>query len=172
MIFLFPTHIEARLFIERSPNSIVEIVGVGMAACGAAVAMLSRKYPGDMMILAGIAGTYDEDEIAVCDVVEVVEESIEELPEMYQTRYRNSAHFTDLYSVVSNSVNCSGHIPEAAQIENMEGAALFATCEALRVECAQIRAISNRVGVPFIEWKIDEALEALTQKLLDIAACL
>lgn len=54
------------------------------------------------------------------------------------------------------------------EVENMEGAAFFAVCEALGVACCQVRAISNYVGEPFEKWAVDEAVENLTAKLTQI----
>jgi adenosylhomocysteine nucleosidase/futalosine hydrolase len=50
----------------------------------------------------------------------------------------------------------------------MEGAALFAAAESLGLRVAEIRAISNRVGEPFAEWGVEEALEALAEVLSNI----
>lgn len=62
--------------------------------------------------------------------------------------------------------------PEAEEplprVENMEGAAFFAVCEALGVACCEIRAVSNYVGEPFAEWAVGEAVENLTEKLTQI----
>ncbi|MFR9602375.1 MAG: hypothetical protein SNG02_00725 [Rikenellaceae bacterium] len=168
MILIFPTQLEARLFKLYSPESHVEICGVGMAACAATVARIAADFPDDMLILAGIAGTYDSEDIAVGEVVEIVEEEIEELPEMFQVKYRNLPYFSQFRTAISNTVSRSGHKAEVAQIENMEGAAFFAICQSLGVQHTQIRAISNRVGEPFAEWKINEALKALTDKLIEI----
>jgi adenosylhomocysteine nucleosidase/futalosine hydrolase len=55
-----------------------------------------------------------------------------------------------------------------SDIENMEGAALFAAAESLGLRVAEIRAISNRVGEPFAEWRVEEALEALAEVLSNI----
>lgn len=169
MIFIFPTEVEAQRFRELSPRSKIEISGVGLAACGAKVAKLAIDNPHEVLILAGIAGSYDLEQTLLCEVVEVVEESIEELPGKYSARYGNSPMFGDLKAVVSNSVNSSARRSKVAQIENMEGAALFATCAMLGVRCSQIRAISNRVGDPFERWSVDKALEALTAKLIEIS---
>ena len=46
------------------------------------------------------------------------------------------------------------YLPE---VENMEGAAFFAVCDALGVACCQIRAVSNYVGEPFGQWAVEEA---------------
>jgi nucleoside phosphorylase len=57
---------------------------------------------------------------------------------------------------------------EGADVENMEGASLFALCSTMGVRCVEIRAVSNRVGEEFSSWCVDEALEnlALTLKHL------
>jgi len=54
------------------------------------------------------------------------------------------------------------------RIENMEGAAFFAVCEALGVASCQIRAVSNYVGEPFDEWAVEEAVANLTGILTKI----
>ena len=54
------------------------------------------------------------------------------------------------------------------EIENMEGAAFFAVCEALGVACCQIRAVSNYVGQPFDRWAGGLAVENLTATLTQI----
>ena len=54
------------------------------------------------------------------------------------------------------------------EIENMEGAAFFAVCEALGVACCQIRAVSNYVGEPFDRWAGGLAVENLTATLTQI----
>ena len=53
-------------------------------------------------------------------------------------------------------------------MENMEGAAFFAVCDALGVACCQIRAVSNYVGEPFGQWAVEEAVGNLTEKLNQI----
>lgn len=66
-----------------------------------------------------------------------------------------------------NTKNADGQtaLPE---IENMEGAAFFAVCEALGVACCQIRAVSNYVGEPFGRWAVGQAVENLTATLTQI----
>ena len=57
---------------------------------------------------------------------------------------------------------------EGAEIENMEGAALFALAEAEGVPCGEIRTISNYVGEERKDWNIDLALERLTETILTL----
>jgi nucleoside phosphorylase len=55
-----------------------------------------------------------------------------------------------------------------ADVENMEGAALFALAEAEGVPCGEIRAISNYVGEERGEWDIPLALDRLTDAILEL----
>ncbi len=169
MIFIFPTELEAQQFRAQSTHSKVIISGVGMAACSATIAKVVSETPHETLILAGIAGSYDLSRVALCEVVEVREESIEELPEKFSAKYKNETLFSELKAMRSNCVNRSGGSSRGAEIENMEGAVLFAICAAFGVRCSQIRAISNRVGDPFEMWALDEALDALTAKLVEIS---
>ena len=55
--------------------------------------------------------------------------------------------------------------PDGADIENMEGAALFALCREFGADCCQIRAISNAVGEERGGWRVKEAVTALHETL-------
>ena len=165
-IFLFPTELEAAAFAKLCPEAEVVISGVGMAATAATLVSLSAsgKLSDDRcVVLAGIAGHY-ADSVAKGEVVEVVSETTVELPEHFRRRYDNEP-MTALRGVKSNSVHRSVADSKGADIENMEGATLFAVCGELGVRCAEIRAISNRVGEEFKDWNIDGALNNLAKTL-------
>ena len=150
MLYIFPTELEARRFRELCPEQQIVISGVGMVATAATIMRLVQHgeiRPNDVVVLAGVAGAYG-DYPAVGSVVEVTEERCSELPERFQRRYTNRA-LTTLNAVVSNSVHGKGVEPQGAQIENMEGAALFALAREYGFGVAEIRAISNRVGEEF-----------------------
>ena len=74
---------------------------------------------------------------------------------------------SDMQSAIEKTNGTDGQsaLPE---IENMEGAAFFAVCEALGVACCQIRAVSNYVGEPFDRWAGGLAVENLTATLTQI----
>lgn len=74
---------------------------------------------------------------------------------------------SDMQSAIekTNGMDGQSALPE---IENMEGAAFFAVCEALGVACCQIRAVSNYVGEPFDRWAGGLAVENLTATLTQI----
>ena len=100
------------------------------------------------------------------DVVEVVDECCVELPERFQRRY-SVAPYTNLRCVRSNSVHGKGAEASGAEVENMEGAALFALAEVLGFRAVQIRAISNYVGEEFSHWMVYDALNALAEELVN-----
>ena len=169
-VYIFPTEKEAALFRKLRPHAEVVISGVGMAATAAAIASLDRRkhlFANDIVVLCGIAGAYDRS-LEVCEVVEVVNERCVELPERFRQTYHQKVACTKLRRVSSNTVHGSGAEASGADIENMEGAALFAMAEVIGFRAVEIRAISNYVGDRFEEWNIKGALETLTFELIKI----
>lgn len=164
-IFVFPTEEEAAPFRERRPDARVHICGVGQARAAAATAsVIAAEHP-DRIVLAGVAGAYG-DTPAVGSVCAVEEERECGLPERYAATFRPKCLPPKLPRAVSNTVAAAGAEARGAQIENMEGAAVLAVCEALGVECCEVRAVSNRVGQPFAEWRVDEAATNLAEILI------
>ena len=166
-IYLFPTELEAKSFRALCPDAEVVISGVGMAATAAAIARLDRERglsADDVVVLAGIAGAYG-DSVAVGEVVEVVSEECVELPQRFRSPYKQSQPYTSLRRVRSNTVHTMQGESHGADIENMEGAALFAVAEVLGFRAVEVRAISNIVGEPFEKWAVDEAVTVLAKEL-------
>ena len=151
------------------PDAEVVISGVGMVATSATLVRLwaeGRIDRESLVVLSGVAGSYGEG-VAKGEVVEVVEERCIELPERFRTNYtvpKRSA----LRGVVSNCVNRSGAECCGAEVENMEGASLFALAEVLGFRAMEIRAISNIVGEPFHSWRMEEAVESLARVLIEV----
>ena len=166
MKILFPTELEAAPFRALCPDAAVEICGVGMAQTAVCVARLlgegCRKF-----LLAGIAGAYSE-ELAKGDVVAVREERVAGIPQQFDRVYTASLKLEGLREVQSNSVCRCGAAASGAEVENMEGAVLFALCEEFGAECAEVRAISNYVGEAREGWEIPLALEKLAQTLKEL----
>ena len=154
------------------PRPRIALTGMGSehgeenAMAAAVAALLPKLDCGQRLILAGIAGAYGE-RAAIGEAVEVVCERTAELPGRFVGEYRPTGVATGLRGVASNTVHGRGCEAGEASIENMEGAAFFAVCRAAGVCCAEIRAVSNRVGDDFSLWRIDEALAALTAALAD-----
>ena len=67
----------------------------------------------------------------------------------------------------SNTVSACGAEACGAEVENMEGVALYALCEEFGAECCEVRAISNMVGEPRDEWDVPMALENLAHAVLN-----
>ena len=164
-VYLFPTELEAAPFRAIAPECEVVISGVGTVATAATIARLYREgniREGSVVVLAGIAGSYDAT-LGYGEVVEVVEECCVELPERFRKSYSNAPR-TMLRGVRSNTVHAST-AAMGAHIENMEGAALFSMAEVLGVKVVEIRAISNIVGESFDKWHLDDALRNLAERL-------
>ncbi len=168
MIFVFPTELEAAQFRTARPDAEVHICGVGLAESAAYVAkMVAGGVSGKRVVLAGIAGAYDIANNPVDQVVEVVEECIAEIPEVYAKHYPIEPFFglTPARSNSTNGINCPSG---GADIEQMEGASVVAVCNSFGVKVSEIRAISNDVNEKMEDWSDISAVKALTEVLIKI----
>lgn len=158
-IFIFATEAEAAPVRAARGDLDIRICGVGVVEAAMAVAKIIEEEHPEAIILCGIAGAYDST-LNVGDVVAVEVEQTATLPKLYQKSYSATLSLP-LMSVVSNTVMAVGTEACGAQVENMEGAAVFALCADRGVKCAQIRAISNYTTDSRELWDIPAALEAL-----------
>ena len=167
-LFLFPTEAESASFRTLRPEAAVAIIGVGMAESAAGTAAAIVEHKPERVVLCGIAGACDE-RLAVGQVVEVLSDRVEGLPDAYVEEYECD-RLTGLDSARTLTVSRSGDAMRNEEIvagqmpvvEQMEGAAVAAVVIALGVEdYCHIRAISNRVGDEFAQWRIGEAVAAL-----------
>ncbi len=181
---MFPTWVEAKDFV-REYGDLYETVkaGIGLAECAARTAKVISERKPDILILAGFAGAYADSNLQKGDTVIVERENSFDLGSLHGGSFRplpksggdpkfnyytcGTALPATLRRVTSNTVNIAalgrgnGLLP-CAEIENMEGAAFFAVCNALKVRFAQIRTISNIVGEGPAEWIFDEAAANLS----------
>ena len=166
MILLFPTELEAARLRELRPDLDIRICGIGAVETATEVARILRteRKP---LLLCGIAGAYDRN-LQKGDVVAVTEERFAYLSTGYNRSYLATMVVENLPMVRSNTVSHCSMVADGAEIENMEGAALFAMAQAERVRCGEIRAISNYVGEERKEWNIELALENLTETILNL----
>lgn len=162
VVLLFPTELEASCLRALRPDLDIRICGVGVVETARCVATLLREGEQDL-VLCGVAGCYDQT-LSVGDVVSVERERTSTLPKCFIAEYRATMSLP-LASVVSNTVMSVGAAADGAQIENMEGAALFALCAESGRACGEIRAISNRVDDPRDMWDIDTAVENLAKTI-------
>lgn len=166
MIFLFPTELEASRLKASRPDLDIRICGIGAVETATEVARILRTER-ESLLLCGIAGAYDHN-LQKGDVVAVTEERFAYLSTGYDRSYLASMVVEGLPMVRSNTVSHCSQSAEGAEIENMEGAALFALALAEGVRCGEIRAISNYVGEERKDWNIDLALERLTKTILEL----
>ena len=166
MIFLFPTELEAAKLKALRPDLDIRICGIGAVETATAVAQILRTEH-QPLLLCGIAGAYDRN-LKKGDVVAVTEERFAYLSTGYDRSYLASLVVEDLPMVRSNTVSHCSQEADGVEIENMEGAALFARAQAEGVLCGEIRAISNYVGEERGEWNIELALERLTETIANL----
>ena len=166
MIFLFPTEMEAARLRELRPDLDIRICGIGAVETATEVARILRNEH-KPILLCGIAGAYDHS-LQKGDVVAVTEERFAHLSSGYHRSYPATMIVKELPMVRSNTVSHCSMVADGAEIENMEGAALFAMAQAEGVRCGEIRAISNYVGEERRDWNIELALERLTDTIINL----
>lgn len=166
MIFLFPTELEAAKLKALRPDLDIRICGIGAVETATEVARILRTER-EPLLLCGIAGAYDHN-LQKGDVVAVTKERFAYLSTGYDRSYIATMVVDDLPMVRSNTVSHCSQKADGAEIENMEGAALFALAQAEGVRCGEIRTISNYVGEERKEWNIELALENLTKTILNL----
>ena len=166
MILLFPTELESAKLKALRPDLDIRICGVGAVETATEVARILRTEH-KPLLLCGIAGAYDHN-LKKGDVVAVTEERFAYLSTGYDRSYLASMVVEGLPMVRSNTVSHCSQEANGAEIENMEGASLFAMAQAEGVRCGEIRAISNYVGEERGEWDIPLALERLTETILNL----
>ena len=166
MIFLFPTEVEASRLRALRPDLDIRICGIGAVETATEVARILRTEC-KPLLLCGIAGAYDHT-LKKGDVVAVTEERFAYLSTGYDRTYSATMVVDDLPMVRSNTVSHCAMAADGAEIENMEGAALFALAQAEGVRCGEIRAISNYVGEERKDWNVELALENLVKTILNL----
>jgi futalosine hydrolase len=169
------------------------ITGAGMVATAFALGQHLATNQYDLAINLGIAGSFDRS-IALGDVVEITEDSLIELGAEDDENFITieelgfgKSVFKSTYALParSNLKKTSGitvntvHGNEAsiyrlrsrinAQIESMEGAAFFYSCQRIGLPCIQIRAVSNYVEKRNRNaWQIGLAIKNLNTFALEL----
>jgi nucleoside phosphorylase len=158
--------LEAARLREQRPDLDIRICGIGAVETATEVARILRteRKP---LLLCGITGAYNRS-LQKGDVVAVTEERYAHLSTGYHRTYYASLEVEDLPTACSNTVSHCSQEADGADIENMEGAALFALAQAEGVKCGEIRAISNYVGEERNDWNIELALDNLTETILNL----
>ena len=175
---LVPTEAEIAHFRKEDfPQIVLTMTGVGMLSTSLALERILNHERPDRVILAGIAGAYPDSGLNIGDCVAVRTERTADTGSfsggMFSPKFSHAYDCpnplpTGLPAVTSHCVNSAGapFLPlDGAQIENMEGAALFAFCQQKAIPCWEIRAISNVVGAPFEQWNLPLATQRLAETL-------
>ncbi len=177
ILFLAATAMEANA-VKKAFGTLYPIVTTGIGGIATITSTLKAisEHNPQLVVMVGIAGAIASD-IAVGEVVIVESDYTADLGawrEGEQTfvpfsskKYFSDFKFPNFRTVTSQSVNTatSSLIPPSAEVENMEGAYFFAAAEISDTKAIQLRAISNRVSDKRSDWKIDEALNSLTEAL-------
>lgn len=159
-LLIFATEAEAAPLRAIRSDLQIAICGVGLVEAGCAMAEIIRREEPEQVILCGIAGAYGSS-LKIGEVVCVSEERSATLPAAYRKSYTATLRLP-LKAVVSNSVMSVGAEADGAEVENMEGAAIFALCAQSSIPCGEIRAVSNYTTDRREDWNIPLALESLT----------
>lgn len=142
------------------------VTGVGMVATSILLSKELSKKKYDLVVNAGIAGSFNRT-LEIGQVVEVVEDYLSEIGA------QDGVHFLTPEEINLNAVNCIKNVARTKldkvrgitvntihgddvaiqkvvhrlnpQIESMEGAASMLVCQSFQIPCIQIRAISNYV---------------------------
>lgn len=170
------------------------VSGVGMVATAIAVAKTLNEKQYDLVVNAGIAGSFNRS-IQIGQVVEVVKDQLSEVGAQDGSQFLTpeemhlavlttveSLQKTKLKAVSGITVNTvhgdDGAIQKIVhrlnpQVESMEGAACMLACEEAGVPCVQIRAISNYVEKRNkAQWDIPLAIVNLNKELSNFLATL
>lgn len=192
------TDFEIAPFRQAYPQADVLITGTGAAPTAYALTKRVNQVDYDLVIQAGIAGSFDHT-ILPATVVVVKKDKFGDLGAIEESGfqslfqmglagendypYRNgwlindSAWMkeTELGSVSAITINTITATPELFNkekedfIETMEGAALHFVCLQEDIPFLQIRSISNYVGDRNKQnWKLEEAIYSLNKSLVQI----
>ena len=179
ILIVAATHFE--ITSKDIAKNTVLITGLGMVNTAISLTRELMKSNYDLVINAGIAGSF-VDNFVFGDVVEVIEDNFSEIgfqdnlefslfndfdvktkhlviPKTYLRR----ARAITVNTVHGNQDSINSIIKRVSpDIESMEGASVFKVCEEFKIECMQIRAISNRVEPRDKDkWELDLAVKNL-----------
>ena len=168
------------------------VTGVGMVATAIAVSKALSEKHYDLVVNAGIAGSFNRS-IPLGSVVEVVQDQLSEMGAQDGSQFLSP---TEMNLEVTNAVKMSAqtNLPTVSgitvntvhgddkaisqivhrlnpQVESMEGAACMLACQNAGVPCVQLRAISNYVEKRNkSSWDIPLAIQNLNIELSNFLA--
>lgn len=152
------------------------ITGMGMTATAAALSREIFDNRPDLIIDVGICGAINHD-IPIGSVVQVETDVVAPFGVMREGAFvpfinetynaKNNLMLPYIQASAATVSLACGELPDDYDVESMEGAAVFALCEAHDIDSLQIRTVSNYMGTPRSEWRIELALEELGKAIRD-----
>lgn len=192
------SHNEFNLFSSSFHSHQIDILITGIGPIAMAVNLMAylNKHKADMLINAGICGSYSP-HLTIGSLIQVKNDIFIDLcfsnnsnPAINQgtwvdqspacSRMLSSNSIPDSMAIPVNAVTVcrsSSSLKEAseravlfnAQVESMEGAAFFYAAQVTQVPFIQLRAISNMAGDSDLKnWNIKLASESLSQLLMQL----
>lgn len=166
------------------------VTGIGMVATAIELSKKLSQNKYDLVINAGIAGSFNRS-LKIGQIVEVVKDTFSEIGAQDGNQFLSPNDIElDVDSVFHNEAKTSFDPVSAItvntihgedtsivrvmyrlnpQIETMEGAAFFMTCQRFSVNCIQLRSISNYVEKRNkSKWDIPKAIKNLNIELNNI----
>lgn len=166
------------------------VTGVGMVATAIELSKKLIENDYDLVINVGIAGSFNRS-LKIGQIVEVVKDTFSEIgaqdgnqflsPNEIGLELENTFHnapktsFDPVSAITVNTVHGEDTSIVRVmyrfnpQVETMEGAAFFMTCQRFSVQCMQLRSISNYVEKRNkSKWDIPKAIKNLNIELNDI----
>jgi len=194
ILLLSATQLEIQPYLQTAPKADVIISGVGIAAATYHLTKQLSHHHYDLVIQAGVAGTFDET-LKLGEVVTVIQDAFGDLgimenhfqsiqdiqlssePEWLQNKNSllQKLPYQQVKAITVNTLHSGENMITAliqkwnATIETMEGAVLHYVCLHQQVPFLQIRSISNRIGVrDKTQWRMKEAIHNLNEALISL----
>jgi futalosine hydrolase len=187
MLILVPTRAEGELLGNGLPGPVCTC-GFGLAAAGAGAAHAIATHAADAaagVVLAGAAGTYDPERLALGAVVDAASVRIDGIGAGGSTPAGMGFAETDVIALggpggeLLSVAEAAAAVPEAAAraarhpgavAEEMEGFAVAIAASLFGVKLRIVRGASNLAGDrDHAGWRMAEALEAVRARVLELA---
>ncbi len=191
ILLLSATQFEIQPYLLTVPKADIIIGGVGIAAATYHLTKQLSHHHYDLVVQAGVAGTFDEtlklgeivtvthDAFGDLGVMDNQFQSIQDMELSSEPEWlpnKNSLLQKLPYQQVKAITVTTLHTDEKminalqkkwnAAIETMEGAVLHYVCHQQQIPFLQIRSISNRVGIrDKAQWRMKEAIQSLNEAL-------
>ncbi len=155
--------------------------GMGMTGTSRVLSRVIDEEKPDLIIDTGICGAINHN-VPIGAVVQVVTDVeapfgvmregvfVPFINEIYTAKNKLMLPYLKA-SGATVSLAC-GELYGEFDVESMEGAAVFALCDAHDIDSMQLRAVSNYMNTPRSEWKIELALIELGKAMGDTLALL